>query len=136
MEDDSRFPPIEDHVIPIHVTQLDFNGVKFRSAHRKIVDCGVVLMQCFHLIIYFQMNSVKQRGKSVSNWAQCRNVRIDKHHCSVHIEIARFGHYKDFLSQLGICQSIDIPLHPKHSAKFHIVYFNHLTECHHENNSV
>ena len=63
MEHDSRFPPIEDHVIPIHVTQLDFNGVKFRSAYWKIVDCGVVLVQYFHLIIYFQMNGASNRAK-------------------------------------------------------------------------
>ena len=100
------------------------------------MDCGVVLVQRFHLIIYFQMNGVEQQGKSVSYEALCCNVRVDKHGGPVHIEIARLRHHKDFLSRLGICQSEDIPSHPKHSVKFHVVNFNHLTEGHHENNSV
>ena len=64
---DSR--PVEHHVIPIHITQLDFNGVKFQSAYRKIMDCGVILVQRFHLIVYFQMNSAEQWGKGVSHQA-------------------------------------------------------------------
>ena len=38
MENDSGLATVEDHVIPVHITQLNLNGVKFRSAHWKIVD--------------------------------------------------------------------------------------------------
>ena len=66
------------------------------------MDCGVILVQRFHLIIYFQMNSAEQRGKGVSYRAQRRDVSVDEHGGPIHIEITRLRHHKDFLSRLQI----------------------------------